>query len=58
MKIREDAGVTTMSKINGILFYVRWVFMSPEKKYLYLWHRTLRSMKQTAYTSPVSLPSR
>jgi hypothetical protein len=47
-----------MSKINGILFHVRWVFMSPEKKYLYLWHRTKRAMKQAAYTSPVPLPCR
>jgi hypothetical protein len=38
-----------MRKINDFLFHVRWIFMSPEKKYLYLWHRTLRTMKQAAY---------
>jgi hypothetical protein len=37
-----------MNKINGFLFHFKWVFMSPEKKYMYLWRRTLRSMKQTA----------
>jgi hypothetical protein len=37
-----------MSKINGKLFQFRWLFMSPRKKYLYLWRRTQRSMKAAA----------
>jgi len=38
-----------MNKISEFFFHLRWFFMSPEKKYLYLWHRTLKTMKQTSY---------
>jgi len=38
-----------MTKVNGVLFQLKWIFMSPEKKYLYLWNRTKRTMKQPAY---------
>ena len=26
--------------ISKLLFQLRWLFMSPEKKYVYLWNRT------------------
>jgi hypothetical protein len=38
-----------MAKINEMLFHLKWIFMSPEKKYLILWNRTKRTMKQAAY---------
>ena len=37
-----------MNKVNGILFRLRWIFMSPEKRYVYLWQRTRRTMKQAS----------
>jgi hypothetical protein len=38
-----------MNKVNEMLFQIRWMFMSPEKKYLFLWNRTKRTMKQAVY---------
>jgi hypothetical protein len=28
-----------------ILFHFRWVFMSQEKRYVYLWNRTMEGMQ-------------
>jgi hypothetical protein len=39
-----------MNRVNGILFHLKWIFMSPEKKYLFLWNQTKRMMKQAAYS--------
>ena len=39
-----------MNKVAGKLNMFKWYFMSPRKKYLYLWHRTLKSMKMAAYS--------
>jgi hypothetical protein len=39
-----------MNKLNEILFQLKWIFMSPEKKYLHLWHRTKRTMKLATYS--------
>jgi hypothetical protein len=47
---RETIRERPMIKINEILFHPRWIFMSPEKRYVYLWNRTRRTMKQ-AYSS-------
>ncbi len=33
-----------MNKIREIMFRLRWAFMSPEKRYVYLWNRTKRIM--------------
>jgi hypothetical protein len=38
-----------MSKIYRKLFQLKWIFMSPRKRYLYLWNRTKRSMRQPVY---------
>jgi hypothetical protein len=37
-----------MNKLSGFLFHVKWIFMSPEKRYVYLWQRTRRAMKQAS----------
>jgi len=34
-----------------LLFPLKWKFMTPEKKYAYLWARTLRAPQQTASSS-------
>ncbi len=34
--------------VRMILFWLRWEFMSPEKRYAYLWHRTRNEL----YTPP------
>ncbi len=34
-----------MRKLNELLFQLKWIFMPPEKRYVYLWARTKRSMK-------------
>jgi hypothetical protein len=38
-----------MNRLNEFLFHFKWIFMSPEKKYLYFWNVTKRTMKQAAY---------
>jgi hypothetical protein len=45
-RFQENIRERSMSKINGILFHLRWIFMSPEKRYAYLWNQTKRTMKQ------------
>jgi hypothetical protein len=31
--------------VRKILFNFRWVFMSQEKRYVYLWNRTIEGMR-------------
>jgi hypothetical protein len=38
-----------MKKRSGVLFHLKWIFMSPEKKYLYLWNCTKRTLKASTY---------
>jgi hypothetical protein len=45
-RFKENIRERPMVKINEILFHLRWIFMSPEKRYVYLWNRTMRNMKQ------------
>jgi len=33
-----------VNNLNGVLFQLKWVFMSQEARYAYLWNRTRSQM--------------
>ena len=37
-----------LSSLKVILFWLKWIFMSPEARYAYLWNRT-RAKMQVGY---------